>query len=174
MVSTLPFRIPPPDVARIPMRRRVIVIGATEAGTSAAFHLGDMAMLLDQCRGSEVVTITAREHLLALSTGESFVYDKLVSALRLPDIRRLITDEQPTRIQDPDGWRYWLASLDIELLDVPTQIALGDLDGTAAGKRLATSIRCEMTAKYATKSLPSMRMPSPFRPTLVGSSQPRR
>lgn len=133
-----------------------------------------MATLLEQSWGSEVISIGAQEHRLTLSTGESYVYDKLVSTLRLLDMRSIITDDQPTLIQDPDGWRYWLGSHDIELLDVLTQLALGDLDGTAAGKRLATSIRCEMTAKYATKSLPSMRMPSRFRPTLVSSSQPRR
>ena len=129
MVVSLRLRNLPATSAQVPLRRRVIVIGDTEAGASAAFHLGSIAMLLEQRRGSEVTSIGAREHLLTLSTGESYVYDKLVSTLRILDMQGLITDEQPTRIRDPDGWRYWLASHDIELLDVPTQVALGDLDG---------------------------------------------
>lgn len=46
-----------PIARSIPQRRRVVIIGATEAGVSAAFHLGEAALLLEQ-QGLEGATVT--------------------------------------------------------------------------------------------------------------------
>ena len=146
MILSLPSRRWPGTPGPVPQRRRAIVLGATEAGVSAAFHLGVQAMLLEQrdvagnTRGVsseptrwELPQLTAEspatggtwtnllaalgtvtraetrlgvsaigihtiEHRLHLSTGESFIYDKLVSTLRIPDLQRLVVDEKPARI----------------------------------------------------------------------------
>jgi protoporphyrinogen oxidase len=185
----------------VPQRRRVIVVGATEAGVSAAFYLGVQAVLLEERDieseaagvsraeqpgtvrrwelpqltgeastpgtwtdllsalrtvtraetrlGVAVTAIDTIEHRIQVSTGESFVYDKLVSTLRLPDLHRLILDENPGRSCSAEAWRYWLIDRDIELLDQPTQQFWGDLDGRAAGKRVAETVYRALTAKYS-------------------------
>lgn len=212
VLSLWPGR-PIPDCARAPQRCRAIVIGATEAGVSTAFHLGESALLLEQreitgdpeavqrweppelgadtpeptprCTWSDVLrtleTLTSVEtrlgrrvteihthaHRLHVSTGESFVYDKLVSTLRFPQLQPLIVDETPASIRNLEGWRNWLASRDIELLDLATQIARGDMDGAAAGKRMAECIHQEMAARYLRR--PAQGSPSAlFKPKLVG------
>jgi hypothetical protein len=206
----------------VPQRRRVIVIGATEAGVAAAFHLGDCALLLE-ARGADdgpgvstaervavsgaavprrwqlpqltstdgaeqnrfaeligalvtltcgetrlgvrVTTIDTREHVLRLSSGESFVYDKLVSTLRLDDLQRLIVDEHPSRVSSTDSWRYWLNGRDIELLDVPTQLFFGDVDAQAAGKRVAGNVHYALVEKYSRGA--AARAEKLFRPRIV-------
>ncbi len=186
-----PVQIPGP----VPLRRRVIVLGATEAGISAAFHLGKSALLLEQRdfssatdRGSSgverwqlpqlqsthagttwddvwqqlmalmsgevklgcrVTAIDSREHHLQTSTGESFVYDKLVCTLRLEDLQRLAVDDLPRSVHSIDWWRHWARGRDIELLDVSAQLVCSDLDGEAAGRRVAEAIRRAMAVKYS-------------------------
>jgi hypothetical protein len=209
--------------AAVPQRRRVIVIGATEAGVSAAFHLGDCALLLEARGGSvpddgvtaaerqavsgaavpkrwqlpqlstedateqnrfaeligalvnltcgetrlgvRVVAIDTHEHVLRLSTGEQFVYDKLVSTLRMDAFQRLIVDEKPARSYSTDSWRYWLNGRDIELLDLPTQLFFGDVDGQAAGKRVAGNVHYALIEKYSNR--PEARAEKLFRPRIV-------
>ncbi len=200
----------------VPHRRRAIVLGATEAGVSAAFHLGKMATLIEQRDfasaerkalyevtsgappqlhptpieasaswddvwrqvvslmsgevrlGSVVTAIDSAEHRLQLATGECFIYDKLVCTLRLPTLQRLLIDEQPECVRGPDWWRCWLGGRDIELLDEATQIASGDLDGEAAGKRMADSVTRAMREKYSRNSL-VRRQEALFQPKLVRS-----
>lgn len=206
MILSLPSPRWPGIPGSVPQRRRVIVLGATDAGVSAAFHLGVQAMLLEQrdaasdaaaVSGAEhqagaprrwklpeltaenttatgtltelltalrtvtraetrlgvtAIAIHTIDHRLQLSTGESFIYDKLVSTLRIPDLQRLVVDEKPARIYSPESWRYWFIDRDIELLDRSTQQFWGDLDGQAAGKRVAETVYRAMTAKYAPRS----------------------
>jgi hypothetical protein len=195
MILSLPSRRWPGTPGPVPQRRRAIVLGATEAGVSAAFHLGVQSMLLEQrdvsghARAGEpkrwelpeltaespatkgtwtdlmaalgtvtraetrlgvcAIAIHTIEHRLHLSTGESFIYDKLVSTLRIPDLQRLVVDEKPGRIYSAESWRYWFIDRDIELLDQSTQQFWGDIDGRAAGKRVAETVYRAMTAKYS-------------------------
>jgi hypothetical protein len=212
MILSLPLRRWPGIPGTVPQRRRAIVLGATEAGVSAAFHLGVQAMLLEQRGvaadavglstaehhalvaastqpapdaaqrwelpeltpenpssgtwtdllaalgtvtrsetrlGVSAIAIHTIDHRLHLSTGESFIYDKLVSTLRLADLQRLVVDEKPGRIYSAESWRYWFIDRDIELLDQATQQFWGDIDGQAAGKRVAETVYRAMTAKYS-------------------------
>jgi hypothetical protein len=213
VLSLWPGR-PIPACARAPQRCRVVVLGATEAGVSAAFHLGESALLLEQreitgeadgvkvweppelnadsppeptprctwndvlrtlesltCAetrlGRRVTEIHTSAHRLQVSTGESFVYDKLVCTLRFPELRELIVDETPACIRNLEGWRNWLSGRDIELLDVATQIARGDIDCAAAGKRMAETIHHEMAVRYAPKTAVRSGTPTLFKPMLV-------
>jgi hypothetical protein len=216
MILSLPPSRCPGIPGPVPQRRRVIVLGATEAGVSAAFHLGVQALLIEQRQlpragngscsaeprrwelpqlteetpapstgetwsdllsglllltsaetrlGARVTSIDTEEHRLTLSTGETFVYDKLVSTLRLDDFQNLLVDENPGRIHSFESWRYWLADRDIELLDICSQIAYGDVDGEAAGQRVAESIYRAMVTKYATRV--ESRAASLFSPRIV-------
>jgi hypothetical protein len=195
MILSLPSRRWPGTPGSVPQRRRAIVLGATEAGVSAAFHLGVQAMLLEQrdvsgharpgepkrwelpeltaensaTRGTwtnllaalgtvtraetrlgvSAIAIHTIERRLHLSTGESFIYDKLVSTLRISDLQRLVVDDKPARIYSPESWRYWFIDRDIELLDQSTQQFWGDIDGQAAGKRVAETVYRALTAKYS-------------------------
>ena len=204
--------------SRVPQRRRVIVIGATEAGVSTAFHLGVQSMLIEQRNvvsqagvtaaerealgvkrwalpeltgehasstgtwtdllsairtltsaetrlGVRVTAIDTIEHRLVVSTGESFVYDKLISTLRIPDLQTLIVDDKPGRIYSAESWRYWFADRDIELLDQSTQQFWGDIDGQAAGRRVAESAHRAMKVKYSPKR--ESRPAALFQPRIV-------
>jgi len=218
MILSLPPSRWPGIPGSVPQRRRVIVVGATEAGVSAAFHLGVQAMLLEQrdvvgsgtgvsnrekqslvtrwelpqlthedpaSRGTwtdlmsaiasltaaetrlgiRVTSINTVEHCLQISTGENFVYDKLISTLRIPDLQQLIVDEKPRRVYSAESWRYWFLDRDIELLDQATQKFWGDPDGQCAGRRVAETVYLAMAAKYSphVESRPS----SPFHPRIV-------
>jgi hypothetical protein len=175
---------------------------------SAAFHLGDCALLIEARGGTDdgaprrwelpeltqgepveqqrfseligalvtltcgetrlgvsVVAIDTLEHVLRLSTGESFVYDKLVSTLRLDALQRLIVDAKPARTYSTDSWRYWLNGRDIELLDLPTQLFFGDVDGQAAGKRVAGNVHYALVEKYSRR--PEARTGKLFQPRIV-------
>jgi hypothetical protein len=214
MILSLPASRRPGIPGAIPQRRRVVIVGATEAGVCAAFHLGVQAMLLEQRGlasdadgvsraehqalgaaatppaqagaakrwelpqltaeetnakaswtdllaelgtvtraetrlGVSVIAIDTIEHRIEVSTGESFVYDKLISTLRISDLRRLIVDEKPDRIYSLESWRYWLIDRDIELLDQSTQRFWGDPDCAAAGRRVAETVYRAMSAKYS-------------------------
>jgi hypothetical protein len=201
-----------PGVPRpVPQRRRVIVIGATEAGVACTFHLGHWAMLIEQ-RGSDTVNgvtiweapalttagsarraptwddlwrglvqlargetrlatrVTAlmvHERRLEVSTGESFVYDKLVSTLPLERLQTLIVDTTPGRLRSDEAWRYWLNARDIELLDSSARLQAGDVDGQAAGKRVADTIRGAIALKFASKSALDARQAGLFHPRIV-------
>jgi hypothetical protein len=164
----------------VPQRRRVIIIGATEAGVSATYHLGESALLLEQRDesntaqrkstnaemrwGIRATAIHVYERRVVVSTGESFVYDKVVSTLRTNELLRLIVDRLPVRVQGVESLRYWLNGRDVELLDTATQLSCGEVDGQAAGKRLAEGIQRAMAAKYSNKAL--------FQPRLVGGASP--
>jgi hypothetical protein len=250
MILSLPGGLAATRPVQVPQRRRVIVIGATEAGVSAAFHLGKSAVLIEQrttegefhgqsngftlgasrnrdvgsseahphvpaktvppagvrrwqppeliphgsrqpraswnyllseipaltsgevLLGSRVALINHAEHSLRLASGDSFVYDKLISTLRLQDLRRLIVDEKPSTL-DPQQWRDWLNGRDIELLDVGTQIVYGDMDGAAGGARVAIRVASEMAAKYAVTTAVTRRAAALFQPRLIPSAQRR-
>jgi hypothetical protein len=218
MILSLPPNRWPGNPGSVPQRRRVIVIGATEAGVSAAFHLGVQAMLLEQrdvvsqadgvsseekealvrrwelpqlahddsaSRGTwtdlmaaigsltaaetrlgmRVTSIHSAEHRLRVSTGETFVYDKLISTLRIADLQHLIVDEKPGRIYSTESWRYWFLDRDIELLDQATQKFWGDPDGQSAGRRVAETVHLAMATKYSPHL--SSRPASPFHPRIV-------
>jgi hypothetical protein len=204
-----------PPLPAVPARRRVIVLGATEAGVSAAFHLGKSSMLIE-LRGisadggqdverdavvrwqppeftqsspaeiawnavwqqmlallsgetrlsTRVVAIDTAARRLQLSTGESFVYDKLVCTLPLHKLVELLVDEERLLINDAEWWRCWLGGRDIEMLDEGAQKASGDLSEEGAGKRVADSIRLAMSAKY---SIPRVRFHATplFQPRVV-------
>ncbi len=195
MILSLPPSRWPGIPGTVPQRRRVIVIGATEAGVSAAFHLSVQAMLLEQrdvagnessatggtwtdlmsaigsltaaetCLGVRVMAIDSVEHRLQVSTGECFVYDKLVSTLRIPDLLQLIVDEKPGRVYSAESWRYWFLDRDIELLDQSTQNFWGDPDGQCAGRRVAETVHLAMATKYSPHL--ASRPASPFHPRIV-------
>lgn len=219
ILSLPPSRRWPGVPGYVPQRRRAIVIGATEAGISAAFHLGVQSMLVEQrdivipASGitpaeraalgvqrwtlpeltnespsstgtwtdllSAIRTLTSAETRLGVrvtaidtmarridvSTGESFVYDKLISTLRIPDLQTLIVDEKPGRIYSAESWRYWFIDRDIELLDQSTQQFWGDIDGQAAGRRVAETVHRAMTLKYSPKR--ESRPAALFQPRIV-------
>ena len=155
-----------PSAGSVPQRRRVVIIGATEAGVSAAFHLGEQALLLEQKDldapdlthteirlGTRVTAIDIRERRIEVSTGERFVYDKLVSTLHTIALHSLVADQLPRRIQSVEAFRYWLNGRDVELLDAETQEFLGDVDGHAAGKRVAEALHRVLAAKYTNTPL---------------------
>ena len=138
----------------------MIILGATEAGAAAAFHLGESALLLEQ--ETQVTSIDVYGHCLEVASGASFIYDKLVSTLRTGELFPLIMDQMPSRIQSVKSLRQWLNSRDVELLDTASQLIVGDVDAQAAGKRVADSIQREMALKYsAAKGL--------FQPRLVSA-----
>ena len=218
MILSLPPSRWPGIPGSVPQRRRVIVVGATEAGVSAAFHLGVQAMLVEQRDvashttgvstaekqalvtrwqlpqltaedpasngtwtdllsaissltaaetrlGVRVTAIDTLEHRLQVSTGEQFVYDKLVSTLRIPDLQNLIVDDKPGRIYSAESWRYWFVDRDIELLDQSTQQFWGDPDGQCAGRRVAENVHRAMAAKYSPQL--ESRPASAFHPRIV-------
>jgi hypothetical protein len=235
MILSLRPGFSPAIPGHVPQRRRVVVIGATDAGVSAAFHLGVQALLLEQrdvntagqgvtraelqalvaASSSSAETVAAKrwdlpqltesqlseeavpthgtwtnllsalgsltsaemrlgvrvtaiysdEHRLEVSTGESFVYDKLVSTLRIPDLQTLIVDEKPSRSYSAESWRYWFLDRDIELLDASTQRFWGDSDPQAAGRRVAESAHRAMIAKYSPRM--ESRPAALFQPRLV-------
>lgn len=169
-----------PVVGSVPQRRRVIIIGATEAGVSAAYHLGEWALLLEERTaffmnltnaetrlGISVTRIEILERRLTTSTGERFIYDKLISTLRLHELQRLISAPPPNRVSSVESWRYWLSGRDVELLDAPTRLSFGDVDPEAAGKRLAEGIQHAMTQKYSKRSSARARSDALFQPRLV-------
>jgi glycine/D-amino acid oxidase-like deaminating enzyme len=169
-----------PLVGSVPQRRRVIIIGATEAGVSAAYHLGESALLLEERTaffmnltnaeirlGISVTGIEIFERRLTTSTGERFIYDKLISTLHLPELQRLISAPPPTRVCSVESWRYWLNGRDVELLDAPTRLSFGDVDAEAAGKRVAEGVRHAMTQKYSRRSSARARSGALFQPKLV-------
>ena len=184
----------------IPQRRRVVIIGATEAGVSCAFLLGESVLLVVQhnmqglttiqsalagCTsnylwrsltpltkgetllGVRATAIHVAERRLEVSTGASFVYDKLASAMPLVDLQRLIADNKPGRLNSAESWCHWLNARDIELMDESTQPLYGDVDGQAAGKRVADSIKRAMAMKYSTRSLLKNRSAGLFHPRIV-------
>jgi len=55
--------------------------------------------------GRRVTEIHTGAHRLHVSTGESFVYDKLISTLRFPQLQQLITDETPACIRNSSNAR---------------------------------------------------------------------
>jgi glycine/D-amino acid oxidase-like deaminating enzyme len=182
--------------ASVPQRRRIIVVGATEAGVAATFHLGAQAMLIEQRGigdatseawdelwrmlpelteaetrlGVRLTSVHVSERRLEISTGESFVYDKLVSTLPMDAFKRLIAGEAPARLNSAESWRHWLNARDVELLDELTQRMRGDLDGQDAGRRIAESIQVAMTMKYSTRAAFRNRSAGLFRPKIVASN----
>jgi hypothetical protein len=169
-----------PVVGSVPQRRRVIIIGATEAGLSAAFHLGESALLLEERTtffmnltsaetrlGLSVTRIEIFDRRLTASSGERFIYDKLISTLRLHELQRLISAPPPTRVCSVESWRYWLNGRDVELLDDATQQCFGDVDADAAGKRVAEGVQYAMMQKYSKRSSARARSEALFQPKLV-------
>jgi hypothetical protein len=205
MILTLRPGCPVQIPVDVPQRRRVIVLGATEAGVSAAFHLGAAAMLLEQdspqirrwrppelpesvswrddrCElyrqlmsltsgevrlGTRVTAIHSHARRVHVASGESFVYDKLVSTLKLDALRRLIMDVQPDHVRGVEWWHYWLSLRDIEHIDPSTQDFNGDVDGACAGKRVADFVRGSLWARYASGSVLRWRADPLFKPRLV-------
>jgi hypothetical protein len=254
-----------PTPERVPQRKRVMVIGATAAGVSAAFHLGNTSLLLEQCPssgeindcsndfavgdaryrvvgsqgpdargarqgigakecqglnetaaceegltpfarwkppefvagtdalqgspdfnlhglskwigtevrlGARVIKIDTYAHRLELSSGDSFVYDKLISSLSLATLKLLMVDEMPRRIHGAQSWRYWFSGRDIELVDPDTCRFHGEVNGASRGKRVADHVRRELNAKYAAKPSLDRSANRLFRPWLVSSRQP--
>jgi hypothetical protein len=115
--------------------------------------------------GIRVTAIHCDEHLLQVSTGEQFVYDKLVSTLRISDLQLLMADEKLGRVYSTESWRYWFLDRDIELLDQSTQQFWGDPDGQSAGRRVAETVHEAMSAKYSRRR--EARPASSFHPRLV-------
>ena len=119
---------------------------------------------------TRVTAIDVHERRIEVPTGESFVYDKLVSTLSLEMLQRLIVDATPGRLRSDESWRYWLNARDIELLDTSTRILAGDIDGQAAGKRVADSVRGAISMKFSSKSALDNRPAGLFHPRIVRSA----
>lgn len=114
-----------------------------------------------------VTAIDVHERRVCVSTGESFVYDKLVSTLSLETLQRLIVDATPGRLRSDESWRYWLNARDIELLDSSSRSVAGELDAQAAGKRVADAIRAAIAMKFSSKSALADRPAGLFHPRIV-------
>lgn len=98
--------------------------------------------------GAIVMRITPSMRLLELSNGDCIVFDKLISTLSLSSMARLVMHELPGRVRHDESLRYWLADHDIEIADRATREYYGDVDGFAAGKRVAEQIGGALSAKF--------------------------
>jgi hypothetical protein len=117
--------------------------------------------------GTRVTAIDSADRCLHVSTGESFIYDKLVSTVKLAQLRRLIVDAQPDHIRGVEWWHYWLSIRDIEHIDSATQEFSGDVDDMCAGKRVADFVRGSLWARYSSGSVLRSRADPLFQPRLV-------
>jgi len=254
MVFFLNARTRPKPWQMAPQRRRAIVLGAGSTGLSAAYHLGEHSLLLEQRRaledhagpayppgldapdraapgltsaerqalfiscsstghtrsdeptlirvmrwkpptlmpsnaehretasaptllsllrgdvrfGAQVIRLSPIDHRLELADGASFIYDKLVCTLSLATVVRLIRDDLPAHVRRDEALRYWLSAHDVEPADRLTQICHGDIDGFAAGKRVADVVSRALSARFHRRGSPYPRDPL-FEPRVVRS-----
>jgi hypothetical protein len=117
------------------------------SGPSSAMAL--IPLLRGEVRlGSCVVRISPSAHMLELADGHRIIYDKLLSAIPLAALARLVMHEVPGRVRCDEILRYWLGEHDVELADSATQDYFGDLDDFAAGRRVATLIEHALDLKF--------------------------
>ena len=114
-----------------------------------------------------VVRINPSQHLLELASGERLVYDKLLCTQTLAAVASLVLHEVPGQVRSDLALRYWLQDRDIEVADRQTQIAYGDVDAFAAGRRVAAVISQALADKFAGPK--QLRGKGLFRPRLVSA-----
>jgi hypothetical protein len=114
-----------------------------------------------------VVRVNPSQHLLELASGERLIYDKLLCTQTLAAVASLVLHEVPGQVRSDLALRYWLQDRDIEVADRQTQIAYGDVDAFAAGRRVAALISQALADKF-TGSRP-LRGKGLFRPRLVSA-----
>jgi glycine/D-amino acid oxidase-like deaminating enzyme len=177
-------------------RRRAVVIGAGLTGISAALHLGEHCLLLEQreqleeidenstpsvrilaplLRGelrlrAQVARVTPSRHHLELSDGQGIVYDTLLSTVPLSVLAGMAMHELPGSIRNNDSLRCWLNENDIEVADRGTRASCGDVDGFAAGKRIAEHMNAGLEQRFGSRSSTRERGPRVFEPRLVRAS----
>jgi hypothetical protein len=141
-------------------------------GTSpATLDLDPVRMLAPLLRGEMrmnacVVRIDPCERLLELHDGERFTYDKLLCTQSLASLTPLLIHQLPGRVRHDESLRCWLSAHDIEVADLATQLAMGDVDEFTAGKRMADQINEALTQRFRStgRGLNARRL---FEPRLV-------
>jgi hypothetical protein len=121
---------------------------------------------------AHVIRVSPSAHLLELADGHRYVYDKLVSTLSIAAIEFLVATELPRHADRDESLRFWLGEHDIEVVDRATQDFYGDLDGFAAGRRVADKIGQALAAKFGNAGRSRMRGTRLFEPRLVTVSAP--
>jgi len=121
---------------------------------------------------AHVIRVSPTAHLLELADGRQYVYDKLVITLSFAAAEFLVATDLPRQVRRDDSLRYWLSEHDIEVVDRATQDFYGDLDGFAAGQRVAHRIGQALAAKFGNAGRSSMRGPRLFEPRLVTVQSP--
>jgi hypothetical protein len=119
--------------------------------------------------GAWVVRINPSERLLELADGTRYVYDKLFCTQSLASVASLVLHEVPGRVRNDDALRYWLQDQDIEMGDRGTRQAYGDIDGFAAGRRVADQITYALSEKFRNLGHPMARSTPLFQPRLVSA-----
>jgi hypothetical protein len=117
--------------------------------------------------GAQVTRVTPSRHLLELNDGSSIVYDTLLSTIPLSVIAGLTLHELPAHVRNNAALRSWLTENDIEVADSATRATYGDVDGFAAGKRIADRMNAALVRRFGSQSRTRPRV---FEPRLVQAS----
>lgn len=121
---------------------------------------------------TEVVRITPSRHLLEVADGGCIVYDTLLSSIPLTLLAGMAIHELPAHVRSNDGLRWWLGENDIEVADRATQVCCGDVDGFAAGKRLADRINTALEQRFGVAGRALWHGSRFFEPRLVEKASP--
>jgi hypothetical protein len=122
--------------------------------------------------GACVARVSPSIHMLELTDGSRFVYDKLLCTIPLSALTEMLMHELARRIAHDDSLRFWLSEHDIEVADQATQFCQGDIDEITAGKRVAALINRALTGRFQSNSLAIRRGPSFCFPRLVSDNTP--
>ena len=135
---------------------------APESGTTPAPHdefaaddqreTGSLRALVPLLRGelrlgANVVRVSPSLHMLELADGTRYVYDKLLSTVPIVELATLVMHELTSQISHAEFFRHWLSEYDIEVADQASQRCEGDIDGIAAGKRVAALINRSLVTR---------------------------
>jgi hypothetical protein len=110
-----------------------------------------LPLLAGEVRWSaEVAHVFPSQHRIELGSGDSFVYDKLVTTVPLAELLFMLAGEVPRRIRSDDTLRYWLNARDVEVVDRATQAYYGDENEFSAAKRISDNVRQALSTKFLT------------------------
>src|SRR6185369_16786084 len=140
----------------------------TPHGLTDVVYASALAPLLtgEMYLGAEVSRIDPSQHLLGLTDGRQFVYDKLVSTLRLHTLASLLLHEVPADVRRDEMLRYWLSEADIEVADPASQSYYGEFDELAVGKLFADRVNEALSLKFPARGH-ARSFPRLFEPRLV-------
>ncbi|HEU4780547.1 MAG TPA: hypothetical protein VFS58_11755 [Steroidobacteraceae bacterium] len=123
--------------------------------------------------GMQVGRVSPSRHLLELEDGSCIVYDRLLSTISLSVLAGMCMHELPERVRSNEILRCWLSEQDIEVGDPASRAGRGDIDGFAAGKRIADQMNAALTVRFGTIGRTTSRGPGLFAPRLVETSVSR-